>query len=589
MRDAETVLTIIQERGKRGLPLEDIYRQLYNPMLYLRAYAKLYPNDGAMTPGSTTETVDGMSLAKIEQLIDDIRHERYRWTPVRRVYIPKKTGKLRPLGLPTWKDKLLQEVIRRILEAYYEPQMSEHSHGFRPDRGCHTALREIQANWTGTRWFIEGDIAKYFDTINHDVLMEILGEKLHDNRFLRLIRHLLQSGYLEEWKFHQTRSGAPQGGVVSPILANIYLDKLDQYVEKMLIPAYTRGEQRAENRAYKRLRDNVAYRKRTGQKEEYKQLRKQMLQLPSCDPHDPGYRRLFYVRYADDTLLGFAGPREEAEEIKQKLGQFLRETLKLEMSEEKTLITQASRHPARFLGYEIVNQQNDSKHARKQRSANGKMGLRVPADVVAKKSAQYLRNGKPIHRPERLQDSDYSIVMQYQQEYRGIVQYYLLAQNVAHLYHLHWAMKGSLLKTLANKHKSSSTAIARKYQTTVPAPNGTHLKCLQVIVEREGKKPLMAQFGGIQLIPQPKAKVFDQLPKPINTRTEILQRLLSNICEHCESTEKVEVHHIRKLADLKRKGRCEPPKWVQLMAARRRKTLVVCRSCHKKIHAGQPL
>jgi group II intron reverse transcriptase/maturase len=589
MRNAETVLAIIQERGKQGLPLEDIYRQLYNPTLYLRAYAKLYPNDGAMTPGSTTETADGMSMQKIEHLIDDIRHERYRWTPVRRVYIPKKTGKLRPLGLPTWRDKLLQEVIRSILEAYYEPQMSEHSHGFRPERGCHTALREIQANWTGTRWFIETDISKYFDTINHDLLLEILGEKLHDNRFLHLIRHLLQSGYLEEWRFHHTMSGAPQGGVVSPTLANIYLDRLDRYVETMLIPAYTRGERRAENPVYKRLRDNVAYRKRTGKREEYKQMRKQMLKLPSTDPHDPEYRRLFYVRYADDTLLGFAGPRQEAEEIKQKLGQFLQETLKLEMSEEKTLITQASTQAARFLGYEIVNQQNDSKHARKQRSANGKIGLRVPTDVVAKKSAQYLRNRKPIHRPERLQDTDYSIVMQYQQEYRGIVQYYLLAQNVAHLYRLHWVMKGSLLKTLANKHKSSATAMARKYQTTVQAPNGTPLKCLRVVVEREGKKPLVAQFGGIQLIPQPKATILDQLPKPMNTGTEILQRMLANTCELCKSTKDIEVHHIRKLADLKGKGGRERPAWVKLMAARQRKTLVVCRTCHVKIHAGQPL
>lgn len=589
MRNAETVLAIIQERGKQGLPLEDIYRQLYNPTLYLRAYAKLYPNDGAMTPGSTTETVDGMSLQKIEHLIDDLRQERYRWTPVRRVSIPKKTGKLRPLGLPTWKDKLLQEVIRSILEAYYEPQMSEHSHGFRPERGCHTALREIQANWTGTRWFIETDISKYFDTINHDILMKILGEKLHDNRFLRLIRLLLQSGYLEDWKFSRTMSGTPQGGVVSPTLANIYLDKFDHYVEKILIPASTRGEKRAVNPAYRQLTNAIYYRKKTGQKKEYKELRKQVQRLPSFDPHDPTYRRLYYVRYADDTLLGFAGPRQEAEQIKLKLGQFLQETLKLEMSEEKTLITQASRHPARFLGYEIVNQQNDSKHAGKKRSANGKIGLRVPTDVMKKKSAQYLRNGKPIHRPERLQETDYSIVMQYQQEYRGMVQYYLLAQNVAHLYHLHWAMKGSLLKTLANKHKTSATAMARKYQTTVQAPNGTTLKCLRVVVEREGKKPLIAQFGGIQLIPQPKATLLDHLPKPMNTGTEILQRMLANTCELCTSTKDIEVHHIRKLADLKDKGGRERPAWVKLMAARQRKTLVVCRTCHRKIHAGQPV
>ena len=587
MRNAETVLAIIRERGKQGLPLEDIYRQLYNPMLYLRAYAKLYPNDGAMTPGTTPETVDGMSMQKIDQVIDDLRHERYRWTAVRRVYIPKKNGKRRPLGMPTWTDKLLQEVIRLILEAYYEPQMSDHSHGFRPERGCHTALQEIQTNWTGTRWFIEGDIASYFDTINHEVLMEILAEKFHDNRFLRLIRQLLQSGYLEEWKFHQTLSGTPQGGVVSPILANIYLDKLDQYVEKVLIPEYTRGKKRAENPAYSKLKHRVAYAKKKGRKEEYRELRKQLLQTPSTDPTDPAYRRLYYVRYADDTLFGFSGPRQEAEEIKQKLRQFLRETLKLELSEEKTLITQASTQAARFLGYEIVNQQNDSKHAQKRRSANGRIGLRVPGDVVEKKSALYLRKGKPIHRPERLQDSDYSIVMQYQQEYRGIVQYYLLAQNVAHLYRLHWAMKGSLLKTLANKHKISTTAIARKYQTTLEAPNGKHLKCLQVQVPREGKKPLVAQFGGIQLIPYPRAIVSDVLPKPINTRTEILQRLLAHTCELCASTKEVEVHHIRKLADLKDKGGREKPAWVKLMAARQRKTLMVCRACHMKIHAGR--
>jgi group II intron reverse transcriptase/maturase len=304
MRKAETVLAIIRERGSQRLPLEGVYRMLYNPELYLHAYSKLSSNEGAMTKGATDETVDGMSLDKIEKLISDIRQERHRWTPVRRVYIPKgndpKRKKLRPLGIPTWKDKLLQEVMRAILEAYYEPQFSDHSHGFRPGRGCHTALREVQAGWTGTRWLIEGDISKYFDTINHEVLIGILEENIHDNRFLRLIRTLLQSGYLEDWRFNVTYSGAPQGGVVSPILANIYLDKFDQYIEKALIPAYTRGEKRAENPEYKALRYKVYYRKKTGQKMEYSQLRKQLQQFPSYDPSDPDYRRLRYLRYADD-------------------------------------------------------------------------------------------------------------------------------------------------------------------------------------------------------------------------------------------------------------------------------------------------
>jgi group II intron reverse transcriptase/maturase len=232
MRDAETVLNIIHERGKRGLPLEDVYRLLYNPTLYLRAYARLYANDGAMTPGSNGETVDGMKLEKIKHLIDDLRHERYRWTPVRRVYIPKKSGKLRPLGIPSWTGKLLQEAIRQILEAYYEPQFSSCSHGLRAQRGCHTALGEVKNTWTGTKWLVEGDIAQCFDRLDHEVMLAILREKIHDNRFLRLIRNLLQAGYLEQWRYHETLSGSPQGGVVSPILSNIYLDKLDKYVEQ---------------------------------------------------------------------------------------------------------------------------------------------------------------------------------------------------------------------------------------------------------------------------------------------------------------------------------------------------------------------
>ena len=241
MQDAETVLNVIRERGERGLPLENIYRLLYNRNLYLRAYGRLYSNQGAMTKGTTAETVDGMSLAKIDRIIDALRYERFRWTPVRRVNIPKPNGKTRPLGIPTWTDKLLQEVIRMILEAYYEPQFSDRSHGFRPDRGCHSALSNVTNHWTGVRWFVEGDIKGCFDNIDHEVMLSVLGEKLHDNRFLRLLKYLLKAGYMEDWKYGRTLSGTPQGGVVSPVLANVYLDRLDKFVETMLIPTYTRG------------------------------------------------------------------------------------------------------------------------------------------------------------------------------------------------------------------------------------------------------------------------------------------------------------------------------------------------------------
>jgi len=229
MRSAETVLGIIRERGRRGLPLEDVYRQLFNPLLFLRAYGRIARNAGALTPGSTAETVDGMSLEKIRAIIALLRQERYRWRPVRRTFIAKKgTLKKRPLGLPTWSDKLLQEVVRSILEAYYEPQFSSRSHGFRPNRGCHTALTEVRQHGTGTRWFIEGDIAQCFDRLDHQVLLAILRERIHDNRFLRLIVQLLKAGYLEDWRFNRTLSGTPQGGVVRPILANVYLERLEQ-------------------------------------------------------------------------------------------------------------------------------------------------------------------------------------------------------------------------------------------------------------------------------------------------------------------------------------------------------------------------
>lgn len=590
MRDAETVLNIIQERGKRGLPLEDVYRLLYNPTLYLRAYARLYANDGAMTPGSDGETVDGMKLEKIERLIDDLRHERYRWTPVRRVYIPKKNGKLRPLGIPSWTDKLLQEAIRQILEAYYEPQFSPQSHGFRPERGCHTALSEVKNTWTGTKWFVEGDIAQCFDRLDHKVMLAILGEKIHDNRFLRLIRNLLQAGYLEDWRYHETLSGSPQGGVVSPILSNIYLDKLDKYVEQVLIPAYTKGQMRKTNPHYDVLQTRQYRARKRGNKPQAKALLKQMQQLPRRDPSDPDYRRLRYVRYADDTLFGFAGPREEAEDIKRQLGEFLRDHLKLELSQEKTLITHAHTEVARFLGYEIATQHENTKHDRLgHRSVNGRIVLRAPTTVIEKKCSIYMKHGKPIHRPELRNDDDFTIMSRYQLEYRGIVQYYLLAQNVPQFWKLHWIMKESLLKTLASKHKGKVTAMVKKYQATTETPHGT-MKCLQVIVPREGKKPLVARFGGIPLRRQNTAILTDQ-PFLVfrNQRNELLKRLLADKCEMCGAKENIEVHHIRKLADLHTKGRAEKPAWAKRMAARHRKTLVVCQDCHRAIHAGRPI
>lgn len=586
MRTAQTVLTVIQERGKQKQPLERVYKLLFNRDLYLKAYAKLYPNSGAMTKGSTGETVDGMSIQKIDKLIEAIRYEKYQWTPARREYIPKKNGKMRPLGIPTWSDKLLQEVVRMILEAYYEPQFSEHSHGFRPNRGCHTALQEIQT-WKGTRWFIEGDISKYFDTIDHEILLKLLGANIHDGRFIRLIGNMLKAGYVEDWKFNQTISGTPQGGVISPLLANIYLNQFDQWVDTVLIPKYTKGKRQKSNPAYNRLTAEIEKCRKAGDTKTAHQLVLKRRELPSVDTHDSTYSRFRYVRYADDFLIGFTGSKTEAEEIKAAIGEFMRENLKLTLSLEKTLITNASSQAAKFLGYEIKAQRaNDYIDPKGRRGVNGAIALFVPAKLIEEKCASYMRHGKATHRNNLLQDDDFTIVQTYQQEYQGIVQYFALAQNLSWFSKLYWYMETSLLKTLACKHRLSINKVKAKYKSTTTSTTGKTVPCLKVVVERPGRKPLVAIWGGISLTHKRKAVIEDKPYTVFGGRTELLKRLLADQCELCESRENIEVHHIRKLSDLNKKGRPLPPVWVQVMATRKRKTLVVCRECHVAIHNG---
>jgi group II intron reverse transcriptase/maturase len=593
MQSAETVLGVLRERGRRGLPCQDLYRQMFNVQLYLLAYGRIYANKGAMTPGATRETADGMSMAKIGRIIDAMRHERYRFRPVRRVHIPKKNGKLRPLGMPTWSDKLVGEVVRLLLEAYYEPVFSDRSHGFRPGRGCHTALREVANTWTGTTWFVEGDIADCFGSFDHDLMIRILAEAIHDNRFLRLLRNVLTAGYLEDWRWGATLSGVPQGGIASPVLSNIYLHKLDVFVETVLIPEYTRGRLRARNPEYRTVEQAIVRARREGDRARLRSLYRRLHGLPSQDPRDPGYRRLRYCRYADDTLLGFAGPKAEAEQIKRQLARFLRDDLKLELSPGKTLITHARTQRARFLGYDISVASRDHRtrkpsatDKRNRRSLNGTVVLHVPASVVKAKAAPYLSRGKPECRNPMINDSDYNIVARFGAEYRGIVQYYLLAGDVFRLHRLRWVMETSMLKTLASKHRSSVSKTAARYKAKVQTPHGPRTR-FEASIQREGRTALVAWFGGIPLKRQKNAVLTDrQHTGPVYPNRQLVTRLLMGRCELCERPDDIQVHHVRALADLNRPGQPQPA-WAQVMASSRRKTLVVCGNCHDLIH-GRP-
>ncbi len=591
MQKAEVVLAVLRERGRKGLPCEELYRQMFNKDLYLLAYGRIYSNKGAMTPGAGSETADGMSEAEIDRITGLMRQERYRFAPARRVYIPKKNGKLRPLGLPSWADKLAGEVVRLLLEAYYEPQFSDHSHAYRERRGCHTALGEIERTFTGTAWFIEGDISGCFDNIDHEILLAILAENIHDNRFLRLIRNMLKAGYLEDWEYHDTLSGTPQGGVVSPVLSNIYLHKLDEFTERELIPRHTRGETRKPSPAYGRLQGQRRQALRRGDRAEARDLLKQMRAVPSKDPADPGYRRLAYVRYADDVLLGFAGPKAEAEQIKAELGRFLRETLALELNPAKTLITHARTRRARFLGYDITVQHCNTKITRNKRSpggtrsANGKIALLVPPEVIRAKCAPYRKHGKPWHRSRLQNHDDYDIVRTYGAEYSGIVNYYLLARDVSRLSVLRWNAQTSMLKTLGAKHRSTVTKMAARHKAKIVTSDGLRT-CYEARKEREGRKDLVARFGGIPLRRDRRTVITDPAPVPAGPpRKELIQRLRKRWCELCEHGATVAVHQVASLASLGKPGPGQPA-WAALMARMRRKTLIVCAGCHGHIHAN---
>ncbi len=500
--------------------------------------------------------------------------------------------------MPVWSDKLVQEAIRLILEAYYEPQFSEHSHGFRPERGCHTALREVYDNWRGTGWFIEGDISQCFDNLNHELILNTLQERIHDGRFINLIRELLDAGYMEDWTFNETLNGVPQGGIGSPILSNILLSKLDRFVETELIPKYTRGDKRKVNPEYNQLMNTSWRLRKKGETEMAERLRAQAQSLPSYAVNDPDYRRLRYIRYADDFLLGFNGPKSEAEEIKQALKTFLREELKLEMSEEKTLLPNARREAARFLGDEVTVRQRDGKRTSRNttnhgtttkcRSINGTIGLQVPRDVLEENCRAYMRKEKAIHRKELIERSDFHLISTYQSEYRGIVNYSRLADNMHTLSKLKWIMETSMLKTLARKFKVSVAQIAKKYKTKLTVDDKEYV-VYQVTIPRQDKKPLVATWGGIPLKWNIRATLEEHPPKLHYGRTELVQRLLADFCELCGSTDDVEVHHVEKMSKLHEyPGRPKPP-WVMRMIALRRKTLLLCRTCHEDVDQGRPL
>ncbi len=600
-RNPEKVLNSLSKHsGNVGYRFERLYRNLFNEEMFYIAYQNIYAKPGNMTEGSDGKTIDEMSLSRIEKLISALKDETYQPNPARRTYIPKKNGKKRPLGIPSFDDKLVQEVIRMMLQSMYEGCFSHTSHGFRPFRSCQTALLQVQKTFRGTKWFIEGDIKGFFDNIDHDIMISILRERIDDERFLRLIRKFLNAGYIEDWVFQNTYSGTPQGGIISPILANIYLDKLDKYMADYT-KSFDKGERRRRNKEQKRIERVRPLLKKNLETEtdkatraelvkQLKELDKRKFAISYDDEMDERFKRLKYVRYADDFLIGVAGSKEEAKQIKEDIKEFLSKKLKLELSDEKTLITH-SRDVAKFLGYEVYLEHSNIPKRNSMgnliRCYSKNVILKMPSSAMKAKLVHYgvvefkHHNGHEVWKPKsrmRLRNNDdLEILARFNSEIRGLYNFYCIANNVATMHSFKYIMEYSMYKTFAGKYRSTVRKILRKYSRdknfTVTYTN-----------KKGDLKSRIFYNEGFRRKVHPVGFDTDNLPATNYTmgNTSLVDRLKAQKCELCGETNDLEMHHVRKVKDLKGKK-----KWEILMIARQRKTLAVCHKCHRRIHNGE--
>ena len=607
MRSPENVLkSLTKQSCNEDYKYERLYRNLYNPQFYLLAYQRIQSKQGNMTAGTDGKTIDGMGMARIESIIQKMKDFSYQPHPAKRKYIPKANGKMRPLGVPSVDDKLIQEIVRLILESIYEPTFSDLSHGFRPNKSCHTALKYVQKYFTGTRWFVEGDIKGCFDNIDHQILIGILRKRIADEHFIALLWKFLKAGYMEDWVYHNTYSGTPQGSIISPILANIYMNELDHFMSEYA-ESFNKGKKRRINPVFKKKLDVCRVKedrlKRNEHKmspeekeklqSEIKELRRELKSIPYGDHMDDSYKRVTYIRYADDFLIGIIGSKADAEQVKTDVGRFIREKLHLDMSHEKTLITHGHDF-ARFLGYEITICKDEYNKKIKggftRRVNNGKVLLKVPHDKWFKRLLSYEalkinydeQNGnrevwEPVRRNHLLHLDDLEILNQYNAEIRGLYNYYRLANNVSVLNNFYYVMRYSMLKTFAGKYQTRISRIIRKYRqgkdfvVEYPTKKGTG----KVTFYNDGfRRNTKSGKDDPDII----SKVFENY-----RHNSLIKRLEAGKCEWCGIEDvPIEVHHIRRLKDLKGKKQ-----WEIAMISRKRKTMALCEDCHHKLHAGK--
>lgn len=604
MRNPINVLKSLEEKSTvTNYKFERLYRNLYNPDFFMLAYANLAKSQGSMTAGVDGVTLDNMSIRRINRIIESLKDKSYTPKPAKRKYIPKKNGKLRPLGIMSTDDKLVQEVVRMLLEAIYEPTFNSHSHGFRPKKSVHTSLLQVKKSFVGVTWVVEGDIKACFDNFDHHVLINLLRKRISDEAFISLIWKFLKAGYMEQWEYNCTYSGTPQGSGISPICANIYLSELDNFLMNYKEKFDREPDRRKTTKEYERAsRRYRKARKALSQAEEstpelvaeFKAARKDKMSQHYYDPFEEGFKKIQYNRYADDFVIGVIGSKKDAMKVKEDVKTFLRDILHLEMSDEKTKVTHSS-NMVRYLGYDfrVIHSKNVKrcKAGDLKRVWYGKVFLYMPKEKWMKKAMdnqaiQVKRNpvsGKeswrPMPRKELMNRNDADIVSTFNSEIRGLYNFYRLAENVSTLHRYYYMTRYSMLKTLAGKHRTNVSVIKKRFMRDgvlrIPYQTSKGIKYTEFY--HDGFKKHSGGYNDLS----------DVLPiyKKYDNRHTIVNRIKAGVCEICgTSAEYVCMHHVRTLKSLSGKDKFE-----RKMLEIRRKSLALCPSCWDELQLTRSL
>jgi group II intron reverse transcriptase/maturase len=567
-----------------------LYRLLYDKDLLVLAYENIKSKPGNMTKGSDGLTLDGISEEYLDKVIAELKNGSFEFKPSRRIEIPKKNGKTRKLGIPSPRDKIIQEALRIILESIYDsPKGSrflDYSHGFRGGRSPHTALKSIRTSWRGSVWFVEGDISNCFDSLDHHILIDLLCKRIDDERFISLIWKSIRAGYVEFRTFKNSLIGSPQGSILSPILSNIYLHELDVFVDN-IIRRETKGSRRRQNPDYRILANRKQRRlqKKDEKIAEIKELTKAMKKVPSVDCYDSNFVRVHYIRYADDWVVGVVGDKLLAEWIRREIQFFLKNKLGLTLNEEKTKITHARNGQAEFLGVRIscgrFNHQTSSIHIvngrnTRKRISGGEIKMDAPLNSIVEKlhSKGFCdKKGFPIARGIWLNFDDADIVRSFSAVNRGLLNYYRFTDNFGNLNRIDYILRYSLAKTLSRKHRTSIGKIFDKYGRKINI-KGENFSVAFWSPPDWKRRPDLFMIN----------EFVDTLP------TEIFKAAKSKLgypCCVCGSDKSVSMHHVRHINNLMmRAARRKKKGFIKIMGALNRKQIPVCKKCHSEIHAG---